>query len=1132
MTYASQRARNGLGWNSCVFAALVGCVGCLSCFGCSKQTQAPGEPTANPTDFTTAEQAQHTTAGARATNTEPSNAMPPREAGVGRPLFSRSASRLSASAPEATPALSAPELLGTLAGVGSPSAADVRVFGTDLGLSFEHQGRLYMLFGDTWYEPDTICKQGLPPQDDTVATLPLEWNGTVPKLEFITRADDVSFPRNIQVYRDGEPLKLGYGQAPMSGWSDGERSFALFERLEPVHCGDTPESPESLECASHKASYCSQRTGLCLPNIISFPVPCDLTAPTSCFPGQTCEPTPLCVDPTSSQYSDDSFEAESSSVRQQTEIGLARADSPADYDSVLSWHTNKFSHPTTRTVRKFTAANSGNDYQPGHDTLFVWGRPGFIAEQGRQAALYLAAHPLPLPLSPAGKLTFQPRYFAGIDPTTHEPQWSSEEADARPLALDGSAGGDSYEEDSFIGPFGVSYLPPPVDRWMMLYGGDLADYLMIDPIGSRGATAPGSIRARFAKHPWGPWSEPIVHLAPGREWQTGAPYGPGGFLYSPACVDVDGQRCMKSDPHRPLDTALEGCPIKFEDPGRMYAPNIIDNYTRPNAAGGLDVIWNVSTWNPYSVLLFKTSVAPSAAPPPLDELADRASLIRLADLSELPHLPQEHGRYVQQTSRDRGTSDYTFPLSNYGNRDFNNFVCASADATLGGAQFAPFAFDLPSCPEDYVHGAVLARFEGAGQMVRMWLGMQSLLFDHADAEVLRIYVDDEPTPRVDVPLRAALDGSAGEVFAPPFGAGSPYRLAWYYPVAFKHKLIVALDKLGDYDNYFYHCDAVLTDTPTPEPLERSRLPERTAASRQLNMGYHRESDRTELQPAQQVQLDARGSHSIELDGPATLYELRVRYAAQDAALMSDVHLRVRWDNAEAPAIDLPLLALFAATPYPPELSNQILASYQDGADQLLALKLPAPFAQRAVFSFENTGGQPVAFTWRMLGERALHDSVGRLHAEHQRTRPPPRRASHVAIDTRTHPGRGRLVGICGNWQGHADANAGIQTDPLNLLEGDVRARVDGALALDGTGTEEYADDVFYYVDAPHARPFEQAWGVLSDSTTSRGQASFCRWHVLGNEIDFTNSLELSFELGGANNPQIVDQVTTVAYYYQ
>jgi hypothetical protein len=37
--------------------------------------------------------------------------------------------------------------------------------------------------------------------------------------------------------------------------------------------------------------------------------------------------------------------------------------------------------------------------------------------------------------------------------------------------------------------------------------------------------------------------------------------------------------------------------------------------------------------------------------------------------------------------------------------------------------------------------------------------------------------------------------------------------------------------------------------------------------------------------------------------------------------------------------------------------------------------------------------------------------------------------------------------------------------------------------------------------------------------------------VLGTELDFDKSLEMTFELGGAQNPSIVDRHKTVAYLY-
>ena len=76
--------------------------------------------------------------------------------------------------------------------------------------------------------------------------------------------------------------------------------------------------------------------------------------------------------------------------------------------------------------------------------------------------------------------------------------------------------------------------------------------------------------------------------------------------------------CARSDPYRPLDFAVPGCPPvgALIDTGILYAPNIIDAYTRSDGAGGLDVFWNVSTWNPYLVALLRTTVRPSPAAQP------------------------------------------------------------------------------------------------------------------------------------------------------------------------------------------------------------------------------------------------------------------------------------------------------------------------------------------------------------------------------------------------------------------------------------------------------------------------------------------------------------------------------------
>jgi hypothetical protein len=114
----------------------------------------------------------------------------------------------------------------------------------------------------------------------------------------------------------------------------------------------------------------------------------------------------------------------------------------------------------------------------------------------------------------------------------------------------------------------------------------------------------------------------------------------------------------------------------------------------------------------------------------------------------------------------------------------------------------------------YVHGVELARFDGPGRLSRLWMTMTSLDDGRGTPSILRIYVDDDPNPAVEGPLSTMLDGSAGPMFAPPFGAGSSHYLAWYYPLAFRRRLVVAMDYLANENRHYYQVDAVLGEPGT------------------------------------------------------------------------------------------------------------------------------------------------------------------------------------------------------------------------------------------------------------------------------------------------------------------------------
>ncbi|HKU44389.1 MAG TPA: DUF2961 domain-containing protein [Polyangiales bacterium] len=517
--------------------------------------------------------------------------------------------------------------------------------------------------------------------------------------------------------------------------------------------------------------------------------------------------------------------------------------------------------------------------------------------------------------------------------------------------------------------------------------------------------------------------------------------------------------------------------------------------------------------------------AVSCSEQPSGGIADARGLERLSDWGAVPVLPSEPASYVQLTSRDRGTSDASFPLSDHGNRDFNNFVCSSGDAQLGAAQLVPMRVDLPRCPEPYVRGVVLARFEGEGRLLRVWLTTLLLATgsDAARATRLRIYADDQPQAVLDLPLTAAALPGPGEpsIFAPAFGAGSPGRVAWYYPIAFQSKLIVALDSIADHEAVYYHCD-VKHEAVEPLPLdsdaERSL---RAAASQQLTAAEPVGS-LLDLTPRRELQLAAREAIALPLNGPATIHSFELRVAVAELARLRELRLRVFWDDASEPAIDLPISELFGGGLEPPHVSSLALASERQGDDQLLALRLPMPFALRARITLENSSAAPLALQLALRGEPGVREAAGRLHAALRETRGPSDVPEHEVLNE---TGRGRLVGVCTYVEGHADPGLGIQGDPLNVLEGDVLASIDGRPALNGTGSEEYADDMFYFHDAPHGNAFAQVWGVHD------GKASFCRWHVLGGELDFAQALRLTFERGGVGNPTVADLHRTVAYYY-
>ena len=565
-----------------------------------------------------------------------------------------------------------------------PAVQDEGIYGTDLGYTAPLPGtdRLAVLFGDTWSEAGDACQYPITPADDLQASWPRERPeddaSICDQLEYTL--DDSADPkswRRMLLFEDEasrearEPLEMGGLRTPVAAWasSDGEDGalYALFSRGDLAPCEATGDCPEGMLC-SNDAEAGAEPLGKCTKTLelSEDPIPQVCRDDDDCGPASTCnlDVSPMCVTQNAFNATYEGQTIAPSWYRDDARLGAAQtmyvaraawADRPEDYLIEHRFVTRRFVNAVARTVRHFDPGDpSANDYRFGDHTLLLWGRPGFVSTGGVQSLSFL----LFVPLAELRDGTFRPRFFAGYG-DDGAARWSESEEEAVPIygtearVRRGEDGRDVIDwrepEPDYVNQTSVVFVEP-LRRFVMLYGGDVPAWLVIDEDGQvqepvHKAPAPGAIHQRSARHPWGrarlddpdehAWTSPEPVLT--RE--TAAPYlacGDDGESELPGCSD-------ESDENSPLDLLATIAGLASEQPsetlditadciegsaalaaqtaasgdtvGRLYGTNIIEEWTEEvtDSTEGLaegeraiDLYWNVSTWNPYQVVVMKT----------------------------------------------------------------------------------------------------------------------------------------------------------------------------------------------------------------------------------------------------------------------------------------------------------------------------------------------------------------------------------------------------------------------------------------------------------------------------------------------------------------------------------------------
>ena len=507
----------------------------------------------------------------------------------------------------ADPTVGKTEILGPFTGPQAPLHPDnvepvpIRYYGTDLGWTYEHEGTLHILFGDTMAneEGEKIEASSGDRLDDSFGTIDLdEWN------------DPASFSRgNMPLIRLGqnagtdEMSAIDPGHAmegfktPVGGFSNGERQFGLFYIAKPEGCRVDADCVSGFSCDTG-IGY----TGEKYTTDVGLTLACVESASGSCIAdtmdGEVAGPSGLCVDPTSTIWADSDL-GRVGAAATKIRIGLRNPDDPRKYAPLHDWLTNKFLNLAVRTVA---------DPETGKQHVYLWGRPAFIGVNatGRTAGLYFAYTDMPV----APDYDWNLRYFTGTD-ENGAPRFSAREVDAAALDLDASREGIQADEQfDVVNQHSVAWIPH-LNKWVMFYGGGLTELPLPPSLPNCGVLelftgsectevviGDGAFRMRTADHPWGPWSPPQDIIAGGDPAVPGSgQYGEGGMLRHASCT---AESCA---PH----TAARD--VNVDEYGFFYSANIIEEWTRP-VGDSVDVIWNASTWDPYRVILLRTRIDP------------------------------------------------------------------------------------------------------------------------------------------------------------------------------------------------------------------------------------------------------------------------------------------------------------------------------------------------------------------------------------------------------------------------------------------------------------------------------------------------------------------------------------------
>ncbi len=548
--------------------------------------------------------------------------------------------------------------------VRAPGQEKLDFYGTDLGYNYVHDGKLEILFGDTWanphagpigavYPPEVEdattavdlapLLDGLPPSPEKDGFMHLRQplnvaTAMVSFFAFPGRNDDSFASVDLEEYPDGDfvegecaagagPLVFGTNEAgrtagldpgtplellktPLAGFSNGTQEFAIFINAKPIGCRSDDDCSEGYECdrgLGYVGTYPEDVSGLTLP--------CVDGSATTCHDDTIVDPVfPLLQDiPALSSYLlgptlpiPAGVPVPGTGLCVDPTSSVATTDAAGRVSSVVVRHKVGLRKANRREYAAPTEwitnrfLNLAATVDPSGEKVFLWGRPHFASLNAEGRSLHLYFATVDMPRADSSGSFAWSPQYFAGLDEAEEPIFSANPRNAVPLDLSGGAG-DPHESHDVVNQLSVRWIEP-LGKWVMFDGG--------------GAATPGNNLSCsiVACNPLAIGNGAIRMRTADQPW---GPWSPAQDVlvagnparpkeqYGPGGVlrhpDCQEPSCA---PHSP------GISFAPHEKGFLYAGTIIEPWTEAREGGAVDLFWLVSTWDPYSVWLMKTRIDP------------------------------------------------------------------------------------------------------------------------------------------------------------------------------------------------------------------------------------------------------------------------------------------------------------------------------------------------------------------------------------------------------------------------------------------------------------------------------------------------------------------------------------------